>query len=513
MNIDQQRAFALELEELARRQRESRLDFYRPYPKQAEFHALGATKRERMLAAANQSGKTYSAAQEVAMHLTGRYPAWWQGRRFPGPITAWAAGVTSESTRDTVQRLLLGELTERGTGAIPKACIANVLMTRGIADSVDSIVVRHVSGETSTLQFKSYERGREKWQGSSCELMWLDEEPPADLYSEALARTVARQGMIMLTATPLLGMTSVVRRFFGDESPDRARVMMALDEAEHVSEEDRKRIEAGYQPHERDARLRGLPMLGSGIVFPVAQDAITVDPFPIPAYWPRIVGLDFGVEHPTSFVTLAIDEQTDTVYAIDCYRQADKSALIHAAAINARAPGVPVSWPHDGWSRDKGSGDALADIYRRAGVRMLPQHATFEDGGNGVEAGIAEMLTRFQTGRLKIFSTCVPLLEEIRTYHRKDGKVVAEFDDTIAACRYALMMKRHARVPGPRGSRSGPAMARDIDYPIFSSGSQQQGGMRVVSGDPGSPTNPRPGSQPQRSRIARGVDDWSPFGS
>jgi len=96
------------LEELARRRRENRLEYYAPYPKQAAFHALGATKRERMFLAGNQQGKTYAGSLELASHLTGLYTDDWQGRRFSQPIRAWAAGVTSESTRDTVQRLLLG---------------------------------------------------------------------------------------------------------------------------------------------------------------------------------------------------------------------------------------------------------------------------------------------------------------------------------------------------------------------------------------------------------------------
>src|SRR5437762_1042990 len=98
---------------------ENRLACYVPYPKQIAFHAAGATARERLLMAGNQLGKTLAGGFEVAMHMTGRYPDWWQGRRFDRPITAWACGTTGETTRDTVQRVLLGR-DRKGTGATPR---------------------------------------------------------------------------------------------------------------------------------------------------------------------------------------------------------------------------------------------------------------------------------------------------------------------------------------------------------------------------------------------------------
>lgn len=59
---------------------------------------------------------------------------------------------------------------------------------------------------------------------------------------------------------------------------------------------------------------------------------------------------------------------------------------------------------------------------------------------------MACMLQRMQTGRFKVFSTCGDWFEEFRLYHRKDGRIVKERDDVISASRYALMMKRFARV-------------------------------------------------------------------
>lgn len=169
--------------------------------------------------AANRFGKTLCGAAEMAMHLTGQYPAWWAGKRFPGPVRGWAAGVTNESTRDVVQEKLIGppdRKEEWGTGMIPGKAILGTDMARSVANLLDTVSVRHVSGAVSTLQFKSYEKGREKWQGTAQEVIWMDEECPMDIYTEALTRTNETGGVVYLTFTPLQGMSDVVRTFLQD---------------------------------------------------------------------------------------------------------------------------------------------------------------------------------------------------------------------------------------------------------------------------------------------------------
>jgi phage terminase large subunit-like protein len=205
----------LRTEQYRRRER-TRLARYRPYPKQAEFHAAGATNRERLFMAGNRCGKTLSGAAEMAMHLSGQYPPWWRGKRFVHPVRAWAAGVTKESTRDVVQDKLIGppqRSQDWGTGLLPAAVIGEISRAPGVADLIDTVLVRHVNGAWSSLQFKSYERGREKWQGTALEVVWFDEEPPADVYIEGLTRTNETGGIVYLTFTPLNGMSEVVDAF------------------------------------------------------------------------------------------------------------------------------------------------------------------------------------------------------------------------------------------------------------------------------------------------------------
>ena len=208
--------------EFARRERRNRLARYKPYPKQKAFHDAGAEHNERLLMAGNQLGKTLSGSMEMAMHLTGRYPDWWAGRRIEGPGRYWVAGETRLSTRDTVQKMLVGEPAREeawGTGAIPGDAILKTFRATSVANALDAVSVAHVAGGASTLLFKSYEQGRAKWQGDTLNAVWFDEEPPIDIYMEGLTRTIATGGMAMMTFTPLKGMSEVVRLFLEDIPP------------------------------------------------------------------------------------------------------------------------------------------------------------------------------------------------------------------------------------------------------------------------------------------------------
>jgi phage terminase large subunit-like protein len=199
--------------EKSRRQTENRLAYYEPYPTQKKFHDAGAKYRERLLMAGNRVGKTFCGGMELAMHVTGRYSPWWEGKQFDGAINAWCGGVTSQAARDVIQANLLGELGAQGTGSLPKDSIVDIMPARGVPGLVDTILVRHVSGEVSRIGLKSYAEGREKWQGTSQHVIWLDEEPEIGIYSEALTRIGTTNGIIYLTFTPLLGHSEVVRRF------------------------------------------------------------------------------------------------------------------------------------------------------------------------------------------------------------------------------------------------------------------------------------------------------------
>lgn len=224
---------------------------------------------------------------------------------------------------------------------------------------------------------------------------------------------------------------------------------MTIYDVEHYTDEERERIIASYPAHEREARAKGIPTMGSGRVFPVAEEEIRIAPFPIPDHWPQINGMDFGWHHPFAAVNMAWDRDADCVYITKEYRQSEATPIMHAAAVRPWGEWIPCAWPHDGYQHDKTSGQQLAEAYRQQHLNMMHEHATHPEGGYGTEAGITEMLQRMQTGRLKVFATCGTWFEEFRLYHRVDGLIVKERDDLMSASRIGVMMLRFASTQFP----------------------------------------------------------------
>lgn len=462
------------LEEALQRRRFRKLDFFIPYTKQRKFIALGKTMRERLLMAGNQVGKTEVGAAETAFHMTGLYPPDWEGRRWDRPTRGWIDGETSLLVRDVQQNKLMGPPgvpEAMGTGYIPKELIVDYSLARGVTDAYDTIQVRHKSGGISTATFKSYEQGRKKHQGEPVDWIWLDEEPPGDIYSECLTRTTATGGMVFCTFTPLNGMSTVVVRYMNEKPDGSGMVLMTIDDAEHIPLAERAKIIAAYPAHERDARARGVPMLGSGRVYRNSEESIAEAMMEhIPPHWVKLWGVDFGIDHPFAAVLMAWDRDNDVIHILHTIRLTDTKPMEHAAAMRNVAAAVPVAWPHDGNNRDKGSLDPLASQYRSHALAMLPTHSTWPDGGYSREAAVAEIDERMVTGRFKVASHLSDWFEEYRLYHRKDGLIVRLRDDIMSATEKLVMMKRFARaVPlGKKGVRKriGVQMASDIDFDL-----------------------------------------------
>lgn len=238
---------------------------------------------------------------------------------------------------------------------------------------------------------------------------------------------------------------------------DRVVIQATIADAGHFTDEQRASIIASYPAHERDARVKGIPQFGSGRVFQVEEEFIKCDAFEIPPHWAQLGGLDFGWDHPTAAACIAWDRDSDVIYVTKAHRAREATPTQFAPAVRPWGTWLKWAWPHDGLQHDKGSGDQLAHLYKAEGLGMLPERATFPDGTNGVEAGITEMLDRMNTGRWKVFSHLQPWWEEFRLYHRKDGIIVKENDDTISASRYAMMMRRFATTPPAK--KKGPVDA------------------------------------------------------
>jgi len=461
---DDELARLLELvQEQQQRSLHNKIEGYDPYQWQRNFHALGKDNPQRLLMAGNRTGKTYSGAAEMSFHLTGLYPDDWDGRVFDHPIRGWAAGISNPKTRDVIQLELLGlpeDPTQQGTGAIPGDCILSTTRLPGVPNAVQSVVVKHytngVYDGNSRLGFLSYEMGFQKFMGSPLDVIWLDEQPEYAIFSQCITRTADTGGMLYMTFTPEMGMTPVIHMFMHDLKPGQALIRASWDECPHLTEKVKAQLLAVYLPHERDMRTRGEPVFGSGMVFPVPEDFIMCDSFIIPDHWERIAAIDFGWDHPTGVVWIAIDPADKCQYVYATYRQNKTVPALIATAMIDVGRGIPTMWPHDGHQEiDRGSNMTIADQYRDLGINMHFSHFTNpppvgmdeDKGGNGVDAGILAMLTKMESGKFKVFRNLNDWFEEFRTYHRKDGKIVKVNDDLMSATRYASQMTRFALTP------------------------------------------------------------------
>jgi phage terminase large subunit-like protein len=456
------------IEELEYRQKFDKLSLYFPYghpetlkiegwskkPWQLDFH--NALERERMMMAANRVGKTQSSAPEVAMHMTGIYPDWWEGRRFKKPILVWTGSPTNETSRDIVQKALLGGVTKEdlGSGWIPKESLHGKPKNKqaGISDVVDLFRVKHISGGVSTCILKTYEQGWRKWQGTEPEVVWMDEEPEDNelqgkIYSEALTRLLTSNGIMLVTFTPLLGVTKLVEHFQqGGESIylDTA----TWDDAPHLDPKAKQELSASYQDFEREARTLGVPMMGEGRVFTTPEEELKIEPFEIPPYFARIKGIDFGIDHPAAVVDLAWDRDKDVIYVTRVWRKKGAKSEEHARAITDKTPWIPVAWPHDGTNREKSNGIRLKDNYKPYGVKFLSMSARYDNevgGSQRTEPIVQEFDDRCRDGEIRVFSDCPEFFDEYRNYHRKGGQLTKTRDDVLKACFYGLMMKRFAK--------------------------------------------------------------------
>lgn len=444
------------LEEKERRKKNRKLLTYYPetgplrrelYPKHMQFFEAGSAMRERLFLAGNRTGKTEGGGGlETTYHATGLYPSWWKGRRFDRPTSGWAAGDTGKTVREIIQAKLLGPVHDMGTGLIPKDVIVKTTSKQGVSDAIDTIQVKHTSGGISTLVLKSYDQKRISFQGTEQDYIWLDEEPPQDIYTECVMRTMTNNGIVYLTFTPLMGMSEVVLAFLpGGEIQERSEgtkhvTMATWDDVPHLSEAVKKELLESIPPFQRDARSKGVPQLGAGAIYPVPESEILVDDFEIPAHWPRSYGMDVGWNR-TAAIWGAWDREADIVYFYSEHYRGQAEPSIHAEAIKARGAWIPGVIDPAANGRNQHDGLQLMQKYRDLGLDL-------DIADNAVEAGIYEVWQRLSTGRLKVFKSLSNWRSEYRLYRRDEkGRIVKANDHAMDGGRYNIMSGlRRARV-------------------------------------------------------------------
>lgn len=447
------------LEEKAKRKAGRKLETYYPdegflsrdkYPKHISFFAMGAIVSQRCVMAANRVGKTEGiGGPEVTWHLTGNYPDWWTGRRFSKPVVAWASGTTNKKTQEIIQEKMLGKSDKIGTGLIPAVTIVRTTPKPGLPDAVSTIYVKHhtngVFDGVSTLTLKSYEMGREAFEGNEVDVVWLDEEPPTNVYFECQTRTMStvpgqENGLILCTFTPLEGLSETALLFAPtgaiidgvNKETGRYTLNLTWDDAPHLSEKAKAELLASYPAYMRDARSKGIPQLGSGAIYPVPESEIIVDDFAIPDHWPRAYGLDVGWNY-TAALWIAKNPDTGVCYLYSEHKRQMAEPSIHATAIKGRGEWIPGVIDPASRGRAQKDGTQLLQTYHDLGLKIIPAE-------NAVESGLYRGWEMLSNGTLKVFKSLGETLKEYRVYRRDDkGHVVKSNDHLMDAMRYAIM--------------------------------------------------------------------------
>jgi phage terminase large subunit-like protein len=429
-------------------------------PKHEAFFKAGLEYPERLFMAGNRVGKSIAGCYEIACHLTGNYPVWWVGRRFDEPVRAWAIGKDARAVRDTIQRELLGPIGEWGTGMLPAHTLGKAFGLQGTPQAIDVVKVRHKSGGWSELGFKNYQQDIGSFMGTSREVVWLDEECPLDIYNECNVRCATVNGIMLVTFTPLEGLTPMVVNFckradflvgakpivavetgsdmeddesnylVGRETP-KAVIQAGWNDAPWLSEEMKQRLMEDTPLHLRKARMEGVPAMGSGNVYPTPLEDILVDPFKIPETWPKMYALDVGWNR-TAAIWAALDPVTDTIYFYDEHYLGKELPAVHAYAIRSR--GEWMSGVIDPAAHGRGPTDGVKVVraYKDMGLTLF-------DAKNEVESGILNLGQRFATGKARVFKTLINFQKEYLLYRRdKNGKIVKENDHLMDTARYVI---------------------------------------------------------------------------
>ncbi|PTP20213.1 hypothetical protein CWO07_24185 [Vibrio splendidus] len=464
------------IQQLEYNQKYNKLAGFTAYPFQVQFYNAGANVKRRFLCAANRVGKSYSEAYEMSMHLTGRYPSWWEGHKFDKPILAWAVGITGDSTRKVLQKELLGtpmgkDIEALGTGAIPRDCIDFETLERD-GNIIKIVKVKHVTGDFSTLEFRSTQQGEHTLMGATVDYIWADEEDPyrsTELYSQMVTRTATTSGHVVITATPENGITKLVDMFMSNTDGNLYYQNATWDDAPHLDEETKKELLSSIPEWQWDMRTKGIPLNLKGLVFTHDPSAFTVENVQIDEHDEILWALDIthvGQQGNDPTVLSLVVKKAGQGQLINPDRPEEGNYDLHILYLqktfategfgkqvaqwirdNSSYTKAPIILPHDA---SEGFGNDLREYGMNVMVEKfynpdlsLASVGTQKNGKNrDVDVGLNLLNLGFDKEFMKVqASQCPEFMREITVYSRTGKKGDAAFkgnDDHIDSGRYSL---------------------------------------------------------------------------
>lgn len=411
--------------------------------KQIAFHKC--KKRNRWVFGGNRSGKTECGAAECVYMARGIHPY----RRNRKDVCGWVVSLSQQVQRDVAQKKILHYLRPDW--------IDDLVMLSGRKDSpesgvIDLIRVRNVFGGISLIGFKSCDQGREKFQGSSLDFVWFDEEPPKDIYEECRMRVMDRQGDIFGTMTPLKGITFIYDEIYLNKrnNPEIWYEFMEWSDNPYLSGKEIALLESSMDEAALQARRYGKFAVGEGLVYPEFDESVhTIEPFSVPPEWQDNISIDPGLHNPLAALWFAVDFD-DNVYVVCEYYQAGKDVDYHAAQIKEIC--ARLGWRTDGKGRISALIDSAANQRTLSGVKsvtelfyergILVNPNVNKDLFSGIQRVKSYLNTKNGLPNVYIFKNCVNLIRELKGYFWGNGDVPKKRDDhALDALRYFLVSK------------------------------------------------------------------------
>lgn len=372
----------------------------------------------------------------------------------------WVVSLSQQVQRDVAQKKILHYLR--------KDWIEEIVMLSGRKDSpesgvIDFIRVRNVFGGSSVIGFKSCDQGREKFQGTSLDFVWFDEEPPKDIYEECRMRVLDRKGDIFGTMTPLKGLTFLYNEIYLNRynDPEVWYEFMEWSDNPYLDEGEVQELGGRMDERALQSRRYGRFGAGEGLVYPEFDEKVhVIEPFALPKEWQDNISIDPGLNNPLSAHWYAVDFD-DNVYVTYEHYEAGRDIDYHAEKI--REICKKLDWKRDRLGRVQALIDSaakqrtlsgvksVADLFYERGILVNP------DVDKDLFSGIARVKSYLKQGNglpnIYIFNTCVQLIREIKGYFWGSGDAPRKADDhALDEMRYYLMT-RPTKTP-PKAEKS-----------------------------------------------------------
>lgn len=433
--------------ELERRKGNDKLSKYntgeKVHKKQLAFHKC--QKKNRWVFGGNRSGKTECGAVEAVYMARGIHPF----RENKDNVFGWVVSLSTQVQRDVAQAKVLSY--------INPSWIDDITMLQGKKESasygiIDQIRIKNVFGGISVIGFKSCDQGREKFQGSSLDFVWFDEEPPKDVYDECRMRVFDRKGDIFGTMTPLKGLTFVYDEIYLNEKNSSEVWCEFMEWADNpfLDKGEIDYLTQSLSDDQLESRRYGRFKESVGLVYPEFDENVhVIDPFPVPYDWQDTISIDPGLNNPLSAHWYAVDYD-GVVYVIAEHFEAGKDIEYHSNEIKRISQSL--GWKTDSKGRLNAIIDSAANQKTLASVKSVTE--LFCDYGilvnpnvnkdlfSGIQRVKSYLKVTQGKSKIYIFRNCVNLIRELKSYWWKDGDTPRKYDDhALDELRYYIMRK------------------------------------------------------------------------